>query len=196
MLGRTRENVFLFFIILFAWPSLIVGQTTTSPATTTPAPDPGTLLLVKINGVTVNLSNCTWSVANGLDCKSDVLHDLTVTRAIGTSASTEPWVIAMIVVNSILLIVVGGVAIAAYVMRQHRSKGVYDPVPAAPGQAPGYNNYGPPPNPGGGGGVGPAYNPAYPYPPPSGGPPVWTGSQDGAKKVIGVTLVRPSCDDA
>lgn len=136
--------------------------------TTTPAPEAGTRLLVLINGVYVNLTNCTWSVLYGPVCNTDLIHDLAVTPV--DSTTLETWVIALIAVLSVLFFVVMGVLIWAFCRKKKEMEG-FDPVPQAP---PGYPPQAPP-----------GYPAAYGRPL---GAPV-------TPRVISVALVRP-CGDA
>lgn len=190
--GRSFTVLVLFSLMLasaLGQTTAASNNTTTAAPSTTPAVATvsGTILLVKINGVFVNLTNCSVDLLGGLNCTSDLQHDVTVVRV--ETTGTEGWVIAMIVVNSVLLLVVGGVAVAGYFNRRAQQQ-QWQPVPGSdpnaqpPGQMmpqgpfyypqpadPGYGN-GPP-------GYGPVYNAAH----------------MGAKKVIGVALVRPTLPD-
>jgi hypothetical protein len=151
-----------------------------SNTTTATVSGTGLLLRVKINGAFVNFTNCTLTDLGGLVCDSDLLHDVTVTRA--ESTGTETWVIAMIVVITVLLVIVAGVAIGSYFYRRKGSSTMYQPVP---NQQPGY--YPPPEYP-------PQGYPPPEYPPspeyPQGYPPQYY--QASHRRVIEVNMVRPN----
>lgn len=178
-------------LVLLGLPN--AGATTNTTTSNTTDTSTGIFLLIRVNGVDVNLTNCTWSVAGGLDCPSGLLHDVTVTRE-RAATGTETWVVAMIVVNSVLLVVVGGVAIGAYFVRHRNAPGSseYDKVPTQPpGPPPEYANYG---YPRGYPGPAPAYNggpPGYPAQGTYGG----AAGSGACKKVIGVALVKPAGDE-
>jgi len=159
---REMSNTRLLLLLLLP---VLAGAQTPSPNATSAVP--GTVVLrVRINGVFVNMTNCTLSSLGSVTCNSDLQHDVTVTRA--DSPGTESWVVAMIIVNSAVLVVVTGVAIGSYFYRARQPEPApqYQPVPA-------YNPYQP----------NPPYNPYQPdYQP---------GYQNAARKVIEVGLVRP-----
>lgn len=167
----------VLFALLASLPPGTLAQssstTTTAPPSTTPEPSIGTVVVlrVKINGVLTNITDCTFSLTDGINCTSNLQHDVSVTP-LGTSG-TESWVTAMIVINSVLIVVIMGVAIGSYFYVKKTvlpAAGQYEPVPGSAGY--GYPaNYGEPPPP-----------PGYQY----------ATNTRIDKKVIGVELVRPS----
>jgi len=117
-IGVKRKPVRALVCILAVLVQGALGEnntTTPAPATGTSPASNGTLVLrIKINGVFVDLRNCTFTELEGVSCNSNLEHDVSVTRAASASGGTETWVIAMIVVNSVLVVIVMGVAIGSY----------------------------------------------------------------------------------
>lgn len=118
MAGTDRFLVRVLACLLVVHVPNALGQSnTTTPAPTTgtaPASNGTVFLRIRVNGVLVDLSNCTFTDLGGVTCNSNLQHDVSVTRADSSSAGTETWVIVMIVVNSVLLVIVMGVAIGSY----------------------------------------------------------------------------------
>lgn len=174
------HGVLALLLLTFSLLPAALAQTNN---TTTTVSGTGLLLRVKINGAFVNFTNCTLTDLGGLVCDSDLLHDVTVTRA--ESTGTETWVIAVIVVIIVLVVIVAGVAIGSYFYKGKRNSSSYQPVP---NQQPGYPMPGYPM---------PGYpqeypqQPGYPqeYPQQPGYPPPYQASQ---RRVIEVNMVRPN----
>ena len=179
------HGVLALLLLTFSLLPAALAQTNN---TTTTVSGTGLLLRVKINGAFVNFTNCTLTDLGGLVCDSDLLHDVTVTRA--ESTGTETWVIAVIVVIIVLVVIVAGVAIGSYFYKGKRNSSSYQPVP---NQQPGYPMPGYPmpgyPMPG----YPQEYpqQPGYPqeYPQQPGYPPPYQASQ---RRVIEVNMVRPN----
>lgn len=162
--GNLKALVTLVLSAMLVPGSLAQGNTTT------PAPGNGTLRLrVKINGVFVDISNCTLSDFGDVSCNSNLQHDVTVTRA-EPAPGTESWVVAMIFINLGLLLVFMVIVIAIYIVNscKSRQRSPEDQALLPPeGQEP------------------------YAYEPQGYEPQYYRAKASGGKKVISVGLVKP-----
>ena len=146
------------------------NTTTPRPTTGTTAASNGTLLLrVKINGVFVDLTNCTLTELGDVTCNSNLQHDVSVTRA--DSPGTESWVSIMLWINLVLVVVFGIGLIVGYILwcverKKNSAPQDYQPVP---GQE----------------------QPTY-YDPQGGGYPGPYQYAQSSKKIINVGLIKPS----
>ena len=187
MTGGLRGVLALLLLAMSHLPAALAQ----SNATTSAVSGTGLLLRVKINGAFVNFTNCTLTDLGGLVCDSDLLHDVTVTRA--ESTGTETWVIAIIVVIIVLLVIVAGVAIGSYFYRR-KGDSMYQPVPNQPPSYFPQPGYPPPEYPQQPGYPPPEYLPqGYPppeYPQQPGYPP--QQYQASHRRVIEVNMVRPN----
>jgi hypothetical protein len=82
----------LFLALLLARGAVCATTTSTIPVSTTPAPDPGIVVVYNIA-----VPSCNSSSLTGTNCTTNTGRDVRVSR-IGTSStsSTETWVIAML----------------------------------------------------------------------------------------------------
>jgi hypothetical protein len=156
------------------------------------------VLVLYINGVFVNLT-CNVSLFGNISCASDYDHVVTVTRLEDSTDNTILYVLLGLMGG--LVVIVAGVAGAAYYNSRKNTQNYQPmPVPQAPYQYPGPEDYLPEPQPG------PEYGPQG-YGPQGYGPPGPPGQQNGPyanypgpynaqgsslqRKVISVNLVRP-----
>jgi hypothetical protein len=104
--------------------SCLAQSATNTTAATTPAPDPGTIV-VRFN---MYVPSCS-SAINGTNCSADSDKNVLVSRRDASSgtASTELWVIIVIIALGVMVLALGIVAIIALVRTQQVAP--YTPLP-------------------------------------------------------------------